>query len=563
MKFVGKGWRALALVALVTACKGDGGTPPAAATSVAATSATTQTALVGAAVAEAPSVRVLDQRGDPMPNVTVSFSASSGGTVASPTAVTNASGIATAGMWTLGNTAGTQTLTATVASLPAVQFTATAQARVPAAVTATSSTTQTGLAGGAVAEAPTVRVNDQTGQPLAGVAVTFAVTAGGGQIATTTSTTGATGLATSGAWTLGTAGPNTVTATVAGLAPVQFNATASARTPSTVTATSPTTQTAQVGTAVGSPPAVRVNDQTGQPVAGVPVTFAVTAGGGTLVGANATTNAQGIATVTSWTLGAMAGQNTVTATVAGLAPVTFNATGAVAGSDPCDTATNYTLGSTVNGSLAATDCHLTTGEYVDFYGVTLTTAQALSFNMTSATLDSWLEMYDAAGNLVAVNDDVAADDVDATVRVFAPSGNYFLGASTANTNATGAYQLSSAALAGNVNCQENWIVPGVIIPGTIAATDCNFSGYLADEYIVVLSPGQTLTVKLESGDFDAYLELYDLDFNLIEDDDDGAGGTNSLLTYTYNGTGITAVFIDATTFDPGETGSYSLTVTRS
>ena len=563
MKSVGKGWRALALVALVAACKGDGGTPPAVATSVAANSATTQTALAGASVAEAPSVRVLDQRGDPMPNVTVSFSASSGGTVASPTAVTNASGIATAGTWTLGTTAGTQTLTASVATLTPVQFTATAQARVPSTVTATSSTTQTGLSGGAVAEAPTVRVNDQTGQPLAGVAVTFAVTAGGGQIATTTSTTGATGLATSGAWTLGTAGPNTVTATVAGLAPVQFNATAGARTATTVTATSPTTQTASVGTAVASPPAVRVNDQTGQPMAGVAVTFAVTAGGGTLVGANATTNAQGIATVTSWTLGAAAGQTTVTATVAGLTPVTFTATGAVAGTDPCDTATGYTLGSTVNGALTTADCHLTSGEYVDFYGVTLTTAQALSFNMTSATLDSWLEMYDAAGNLVAVNDDVAADNVNATVRVFAPSGNYFLGASTANTNATGAYQLSSAALAGNVNCQENWVVPGVIIPGTIAATDCNFGGYLADEYLVVLSPGQTLTVKLESGDFDAYLELYDLDGDLIDDDDDGAGGTNSLLTYTYNGTGLTAVFIDATSFDAGETGSYSLTVTRS
>lgn len=563
MKFVGKAWRALALVALVAACKGDGGTPPAAATSVAATSATTQTALVGAAVAEAPSVRVLDQRGDPMPNVTVSFSASSGGTVASPTAVTNASGIATAGMWTLGGTAGTQTLTATVASLPAVQFTATAQARVPAAVTATSSTTQTGLAGGAVAEAPTVRVNDQTGQPLAGVTVTFAVTAGGGQIATTTSTTGATGLATSGAWTLGAAGPNTVTATVAGLAPVQFNATAAARTPATVTATSPTTQSAQVGTAVASPPAVRVNDQAGQPVAGVSVTFAVTAGGGTLVGANATTNAQGIATVTSWTLGAAAGQNTVTATVAGLAPVTFNATGAVAGSDPCDTATGYTLGATVNGALAATDCHLTTGEYVDFYGVTLPSAQAVSFNLASSAFDTWLEMYDASGALVAVNDDAADASTNSTVRVFAPAGNYFLGASSFDTNVTGAYQLSSAALAGNVNCEENWVVPGVTIAGSIAATDCDFGGYFADEYIVVLSPGQTLTVRLESGAFDAYLELYDVNGTLVASNDDGAGGTNSLVTYTYNGTGLTAIFIDATSFDAGETGNYSLIVTRS
>ena len=61
-------------------------------------------------------------------------------------------------------------------------------------------------------------------------------------------------------------------------------------------------------------------------MAGVVVSFAVTAGGGTLAAATATTNANGRA-ATKLTLGSEPGTNTVSATVEGLASVTFTATG--------------------------------------------------------------------------------------------------------------------------------------------------------------------------------------------------------------------------------------------
>src|ERR1700704_4328572 len=51
-------------------------------------------------------------------------------------------------------------------------------------------------------------------------------------------------------------------------------------------------------------PSVIVNDLRGLAMAGVPVTFAVTVGDGSITGATATTNSAGIATVGSWTLGA-------------------------------------------------------------------------------------------------------------------------------------------------------------------------------------------------------------------------------------------------------------------
>jgi len=85
-----------------------------------------------------------------------------------------------------------------------------------------------------------------------------------------------------------------------------------------------------VNTPVPTAPSVIVRDANGNPVAGVSVTFAVASGGGTVAPTSpVTTGANGIAAVTSWTLGTTAGPNTLTATATGLtgSPLTFTATG--------------------------------------------------------------------------------------------------------------------------------------------------------------------------------------------------------------------------------------------
>lgn len=92
---------------------------------------------------------------------------------------------------------------------------------------------QTARIGSAVGTAVGVIVRDADGQPAAGVAVRFAVTAGGGQVERATATTDAGGVATAGVWTLGVApGPNTITATVgSGAAARTATITATARLP--------------------------------------------------------------------------------------------------------------------------------------------------------------------------------------------------------------------------------------------------------------------------------------------------------------------------------------------
>lgn len=78
------------------------------------------------------------------------------------------------------------------------------------------------------------------------------------------------------------------------------------------------TQTAQVGTAVAAVPTVRVTDASGDPIAGRFVAFAITVGTGQLGQSMDTTDAAGLATPGSWTLGGRAGPQQLMALVVGI-----------------------------------------------------------------------------------------------------------------------------------------------------------------------------------------------------------------------------------------------------
>ena len=310
-----------------------------AATQIALNTGNNQSATVGTAVAVPPSVIVKDQFNNPVASVSVTFAvATGGGSLTGGSATTNASGIATVGSWTLGTTAGSNTLTATSSGLTGspVTFSATGTAGAATQIALNAGDAQSATVNSAVTIAPSVIVKDALNNPVSGVSVTFAVATGGGSLTGAGATTNASGIATVGSWTLGTAaGSNTLTATSGSLSgsPVTFTATAIAAAASQIAVNAGNNQSATVGSPVTVPPAVIVKDAFNNPVSGVSVTFAVVTGGGSLTGGNATTNALGVATVGSWTLGTTAGSNTLTASSGSLAgsPVTFTATGTASG----------------------------------------------------------------------------------------------------------------------------------------------------------------------------------------------------------------------------------------
>ena len=162
------------------------------------------------------------------------------------------------------------------------------------------------------------------------------LTSGSGTLGgTTTVATNGSGVATfSNLIITGQVGSYTLTFTPSGLTAAtssSFTLTAGMATQIAVKAGN--AQVAAPGTAVAIAPSVVVADSSGNPVSGVSVTFAVATGGGSATGLVATTNASGVATVGSWTLGVTPGANTLTASSIGLvgSPVTFGATGITIG----------------------------------------------------------------------------------------------------------------------------------------------------------------------------------------------------------------------------------------
>ncbi len=189
--------------------------------------------------------------------------------------------------------------------------------------TSAATNAQTGVVGTALAQPVAVVVADQNGAPLANATVNWAVTAGGGTVASATSVTDANGNATV-VWTLGTTvGTDSLMASIAGGADTFITAIATAAAASAVHVTSADTLTVTAGTTT-APLVVKVVDQFGNPVVSATVTWAVT-GGGTLSATTSTTDATGSTQVTLATAAAP-GSYTVTATSGALTPVTFTIT---------------------------------------------------------------------------------------------------------------------------------------------------------------------------------------------------------------------------------------------
>jgi adhesin/invasin len=299
-------------------------------TQIAAGAGDGQSSIAGTAVGVVPSVIVTDSYGNVVSGVSVEFTVTSGGgSVTGAVAVTDASGVAAVGSWTLGSAAGLNTLDASVAGITGVvTFEATGVSDAASQMVLVGGDAQEDTVAATLAEPYSVRIVDNLSNPVPGIPVTWTVTGGGGSI-TASSVTDADGVATA-VRVLGTgAGVQTAEASVGGLAgsPQLFSATATAGAPALGTLNDGDGQSATVGTSVAMAPSVKVTDQFDNPVSGVAVVFAVTQNNGSVTGEAQVTDGDGIARVGAWQVGTATGANGLSATPSGLAAIAFTATG--------------------------------------------------------------------------------------------------------------------------------------------------------------------------------------------------------------------------------------------
>lgn len=287
-----------------------------------------QTAQVGATLPTRPAVLVRNASGAPMDDVTVVFNVSSGGgQITDSVLVTDQVGIATIGSWTLGIIAGTQTLTARAGGLSTV-ITVTAISAPISTSASTVSTSPDTVAAGSVSVLA-LQARDGYGNPVTtgGLTVTFSASGGTstGSIGPTVDNGDGTYIADFSGELAGTA--TTIDATIDGTPVTSTSPTVTvvAGPPTQMDAVSGDDQSTMVGLSVPIAPTVIVYDDFGNPVPSASVTFTVTGGDGTVTGSPSTTNGAGRAALTSWTLGLVAGVNTLSA-IAGTAQYNFTAT---------------------------------------------------------------------------------------------------------------------------------------------------------------------------------------------------------------------------------------------
>lgn len=253
---------------------------------------------------------------------------------------------------------------------------------------------------------------------------------------------------------------------------------------------------------------VLVTGSDGRAFSGAVVTWTVRTGASTLATPTSTSGGDGTATNTV-TLAGQGEQTTIAAAAQGAAAVTITVTSLI---DPCTVLQNVAVGATVNGTLTSLDCRISDSTLIDFYQFALAAQDGVALTMTAASFDTYIFLFDAQGNPVAV-DDNSGPGSNALLRAILPAGSYILGANAFAVGMSGPYSLQVQQPGVELNpCEYAWTAKGVAMSQQLSTATCSApdgTQLAADHLLIVLDQGQTLTVNLTSAAFAARVVIYD------------------------------------------------------
>jgi len=241
-----------------------------------------------------------------------------------------------------------------------------------------------------------------------------------------------------------------------------------------------------------------------------------------------------------------------------LALATFAATAA-----PGRTA-RLTAGQRLAGRLERGDQTREDGSPQDTWEFDGRAGQDVTIELRSAAFDSYIELRDPAGAVVAENDDGLGEGTDSFVAVRLPrAGRYrVVVRGYGDGESSGLYEIALGEASPSVRPGlTREIRIGETAMGRLESGD----SVIGDStYADVLTFRPTMsgrvTILLRSSDFDAYLLLQDADGRTLASDDDGGSGTDAQLTYAV--VAGRAYRIVANSYGGAEraTGAYRITV---
>lgn len=220
------------------------------------------------------------------------------------------------------------------------------------------------------------------------------------------------------------------------------------------------------------------------------------------------------------------------------------------------TGTEYQGGTTHHGTLASGDEKLRSGEYVDRYTFQVSAGQRVMVDLESAAFDTYIIVEPPSGKQVE-NDDFAGSQSHSRVDVVASqSGEWTALATSYEVGEKGAYTLQIAIGATAADDGTRFE------SGALTSDDETLdSGEYADLYSLEVQAGEFIVVDLRSADFDPYLIVHAPEGEQLDNDDHEGDASRSLISFAAASAGT--VDIIATSYKPGETGTYDVRIDRS
>jgi S1-C subfamily serine protease len=234
-------------------------------------------------------------------------------------------------------------------------------------------------------------------------------------------------------------------------------------------------------------------------------------------------------------------------------------------------------GATLQGTLDRNSNILPADEsYFNAYTFEGRRGQQVVLEMSSTDVDSYLILLSPDGQDIAQDDDSGGGNNSRIVAVLPDNGTYTIFANTYEAGETGRYNLRAATGSSpspvtgsappstpgrtlpSIPGQRGIILQeqGVLGPG---AQVLQSDGSLYREYTFQGTAGQSVTVTLESSEFDTYLILVGPDQQVVDQNDDvGPDNYNSEITTTLPTTGTYRVI--ANSYDSSGRGRFRLTV---
>ncbi len=496
-----------------------------------------QTSAAGSLLAPVTAL-VTDVNGNATPGVAVNFTvASGGGSVTPASAVTDVTGRVVA-RWTLGSVLGAQTLELSSAGVPSVTVTATAFSALQTWVI----TQQPGaslVAGSRIAPAVVAELRDAVNAIVTSFngSVTAAIGAnsGGSTLGGTTTVTAVNGVATFANLTLDKVGTvYTITVNSAGAAAATTTPfSVEAGVASMLSIVSGNAQSGATNFALGQPVVVAVTDAFGNGKGGVPVTFTVKEGGGSVSLLPGTLDQVGRVGA-SWTLGPKAGVNSLTASAPALgnASVTFTATGI----STCVTVplTISQATPTQSGIWNQSDC-LSGGRLYDAYSAASPTQTNVRLTLSgnasaksSGVFQNGVEVVDWLGTGTGTGDLI-------TNWYLAP-GTYEYRAGIPVAAAGTTYTVTGSD-GDDISCGSNGTTGNVtLVNQQLNSSDCQFNGRAEDRLVLYQPAGKEITITMTAGPVPALVFIRDVSTpagSLLATNRSAPGGT---ATATYRTT---------------------------